>query len=91
MVTSISLIKLDDKLRDRLQNLATIRHQSPHRIMKGAIQDYVIREEAKEIFKQEALESWNSYKKTGKHLTGQEVFEWLDTWGTKTVKPQCHD
>lgn len=38
--------------------------------------------EAKERFKAEALASWSSYKETGMHLTGEEVQDWLSTWGT---------
>lgn len=43
-------------------------------------------------FKQEALASWEEYLKTGLHLTGGEVREWLNTWGTDDEKdaPECH-
>lgn len=57
------------------------------------IRDYVEREEARENFKQEALASWTAYQETGKHLTGQEVSNWLNAWGTneETGIPQCHE
>ncbi len=51
------------------------------RLMSEAIREYVEREEAKERFKQDALTSWAAYQETGKHLTGQEVRDWLNTWG----------
>ncbi len=62
-------------------------------MMRQAIRDYVEREEARERFKQEALQSWTQYQETGQHLTGQEVNDWLDTWGTdqETAIPQCHE
>jgi len=86
-------IKLDDELKGRVQHLAEARRRSSHWIMREAIAQYVEREEARESFKQEALDSWTAYKETGRHLTGQEVRTWLNTWGTddeKTV-PECHE
>jgi predicted transcriptional regulator len=79
MATSI---KLDDVLKYRIQQLANLRSRSPHWIMREAITEYVNREEAKENFKQEALSAWKAYQETGRHLTGQEVRDWLITWGT---------
>jgi predicted transcriptional regulator len=81
-------VKLDDDLKSRIQHLADIRHRSAHWIMREAIRDYVEREEARERFKQESLASW-----TGRHLTGQELRDWLNTWGTdrETEIPQCHE
>lgn len=90
MATSV---KLDDDLKGRIQRLADMRHRSAHWIMREAIRDYVQREEARESFKQEALASWTAYQETGQHLTGQEVRDWLKTWGTdkETEIPQCHE
>lgn len=90
MATSV---KLDDDLKNRIQRLADARHRTPHWIMREAIHDYVAREEAKESFKQEAVASWKAYQETGRHLTGQEVRDWLNTWGTEeeTEIPRCHD
>jgi predicted transcriptional regulator len=90
MATSV---KLDDDLKQRIQHLADVRHRTPHWIMREAIRDYVEREEAKESFKQEALASWKAYQETGRHLTGQEVRDWLNTWGTdkQTNIPPCHE
>ncbi len=89
MATSV---KLDDNLKSRIQHLAEVRQRSAHWIMREAIKDYVNREEAKEIFKQEALDSWTSFKETGLHLNGQEVRSWLNTWGSdkETEIPKCH-
>jgi len=90
MATSV---KLDDELKSRIQKLADQRQRSAHWIMCEAIRDYVDREEARESFKQEALASWTAFKETGQHLTGEEVREWLDTWGTdnETDVPPCHE
>jgi len=90
MATSV---KLDDELKSRIQLLADARQRSAHWIMREAIRDYVEREEARESFKQEALASWAAYQETGQHLTGQEVRDWLNTWGTdkETEIPACHE
>lgn len=90
MATSV---KLDEDLKSKVQHLATLRNRSPHWIMCEAIRDYIEREESKERFKEEALVSWKSYKETGRHLTGQEVCDWLKTWGTdkESEIPQCHE
>lgn len=89
MATSL---KIDDALKTRVQNLASQRRRSAHWIMLEAIQQYVDREEARESFQQEALASWAAYQETGRHLSGQEVRVWLDTWGTDEEKavPECH-
>jgi predicted transcriptional regulator len=90
MATSV---KLDDELKSRIQHLADLRHRSAHWIMCEAIRDYVEREEAMENFKQEALASWTAYQETGRYLTGQEVRDWLNSWGTdkETTIPECHE
>lgn len=86
-------VKLNEDLKKRVQHLADVKQRSAHWIMREAIRDYVEREEARENFKQEALASWKAYQETGQHLTGQEVSDWLNTWGTnkETDTPQCHD
>ena len=90
MATSI---KLDENLKNRIQKLAEVRHRSAHWMMREAIQQYVNREEAREKFMQEALESWKKFQETGLHLTHQELDTWLDTWGTDKEKeiPKCHE
>ena len=90
MATSL---KIDDTLKGRVQHLASQRQRSAHWIMLEAIQQYVEREEAREIFRQEALASWTAYRETGRHLTGQEARVWLNRWGTEDegAVPGCHE
>tara|TARA_R110000796_G_scaffold127333_2_gene242479 strand:+ start:26774 stop:27046 length:273 start_codon:yes stop_codon:yes gene_type:complete len=89
MATSI---KIDDELKARIQSLAEQRQRSAHWIMREALTQYVVKEEARESFKQEALASWSAYQETGEHLTGEEVRNWLSNWGTEaeTELPKCH-
>jgi len=90
MATSV---KLDDQLKQRVQQLAKLRQRSSHWIMREAIAQYVEREEARVSFRQEALASWTAFQETGRHLTGQEVRTWLSTWGSdeETEQPECHE
>lgn len=85
-------LKIDDTLKGRVEKLASQRRRSPHWIMLEAIRQYVEREEGREGFKREALASWVAYKETGRHLTGQEVRTWLNTWGTdeEGMVPKAH-
>ena len=89
MVTSI---EVDDALKHRIENLANSRQQSAEWVMREAIAQYVEREEARESFKREAMESWADYQQTGRHLTGEELSAWLKTWGTEAASepPECH-
>ena len=89
MATSL---KIEEALKGRVQHLASQRRRSPHWIMLEAIQQYVEREEARESFKAEALASWAEYQETGLHLTGEEMADWLNSWGTADEGecPPCH-
>jgi len=90
MATSL---KIDDELKSRVKNLAAQRRRTPHWIMVEAIRQYTEREEARDRFAREAMASWAAYQETGRHLTGQEVRAWLDTWGTdkEAPIPECHE
>jgi len=85
-------IKLESDMRNRIAKLARTRKNSSHALMKEAIHEYVEREEKREAFHQEAMQAWEEYKETGLHVTGEEIIDWLITWGTEHEKavPQCH-
>lgn len=86
-------IKLDDELEHRVRRLAQQRQLSAHSLMREAIEQYVAREAARENLGEEAGASWTAFQATGRHLTGEEVRAWLDTWGTEseTSMPECHE
>ena len=85
-------VKLDDDMKDRVRALAEQQQRSPHWIMREAIRQYVEREEVRASFAQEEREGWEEYRRTGLHLTLDEVNAWLETWGTPDEKgpPECH-
>lgn len=91
-MASPTSLKLDDELKGRVQQLAEIRRRSPHWIMREAIAQYVEREEKRDALRQETLNAWDEFQATGLHVTGDEVENWLSTWGTddELPTPECH-
>jgi predicted transcriptional regulator len=85
-------VKLDHAMRERLQHLAEARQRTPHWVMRQAIEQYVEREEKRQAFRQDTLKAWEEYQETGLHVTGEEVMDWLETWGDNNEKaaPICH-
>lgn len=86
-------VKIDHALQTRIRDLAARQDRSAHWIMRQAIEQYVDREERRENFVQEALASWESYRETGLHLTGEEVDAWLARWGSAAESRalDCHE
>lgn len=86
-------LKIDDALQRRIESLAAQRERSADGIMLEAISEYLDREEARASFRQEALESWAAFQTTGRHITGEELRDWLESWGGKDERPvpECHD
>lgn len=83
---------LDDELHGRLRRLAEARAQSPQAIVREAVDQMLDREQKRADFIGEAEASWDKFQRDGRHLTGDEVFAWLGTWGKDRVPPPpCHD
>jgi predicted transcriptional regulator len=91
--TSTTSLKLDSKLKERVQRLASARRRSAHWVMREAVEQYVRREEKREQFRQDALAAWNHYQTTGLHATAEEADAWLAKLeaGENTKAPACHD
>jgi len=94
MTSTAVAVKIDDEIKKRLKNLAKTKRRSAHWLMREAITQYVEREDKRESFRQDAIRAWEEYQDTGLHVTGAEVRDWLDTWGTGTDNekdaPPCH-
>jgi predicted transcriptional regulator len=78
MATTATSIKLDSELKKRIDRLARARDRSPHWLMKQAIEEFVDRQETEEEFRQRAEQALEHYRRTGLHLTNDEVVEWMD-------------
>lgn len=92
-MASPTSIKLDERLRGRVQFLAKARQRSAHWIMREAIEQYVEREERREALNQATIAAWEAYEETGLHASADEVHAWLKSWGTdnELPAPQCHE
>ncbi|MCP3127145.1 CopG family ribbon-helix-helix protein [Shewanella sp. KJ2020] len=85
-------VKLDADMKARVEHLAKNRKRSPHWVMREAVRVYVEREEKREALQQEALRAWEEHQTSGLHVTGDEVVNWLESWGSENEKaaPTCH-
>lgn len=85
-------LDIDPKLEARIRDLAGRQKRSVDSVMVEAIEQYVARQEARVSFDEEEEASWRDFQETGLHITGEELFAWLDTWGTDHEKdpPACH-
>jgi len=90
--TSTTSLKIDQKLKKRVQRLAAARRRSPHWLMCEAVEQYVSREEKRQQLRQDALAAWNDYQTTGLHLTEKEADAWLAKLGAgeDAEAPECH-
>ena len=90
--SSTTSLKLDSKLKRRVQRLAASRRRSPHWLMCEAVEQYVDREEKREKLRHDALAAWNDYQTTGLHLTEEEADAWLTKLaaGEDAEAPECH-
>ena len=84
-------LKLDHKVKQRVQRLATLRRRSPHWLLREAIEEYVEREEKREQFRQDALAAWDHYETTGLHASADEADAWLAKLeaGNVVPAPKC--
>jgi len=93
MISTTTSLKLDAKIKARLQRLARARRRSSHWLMREAIEQYVEREEQREQLRQNALAAWVEYQATGQHVTAAEADAWLAQLeaGKPTNPPRSHD
>jgi predicted transcriptional regulator len=75
-------VKLDPRIRERLQALGQAKRRSPHWLMVEAIRLYVEREEEIERARAETRERLARYDTTGEYIADEDVQAWLRTWGT---------
>lgn len=70
--------------------LATARKRSSHYLMRE--REYLTREELRQDFADEAEKALADYKRTGLHVTLDEIDAWVKSLGTRKPKrfPKCH-
>lgn len=77
MASTPVAVRLAEPLKERMRTLAEQRRRPMHWLMCEAIEQYVVREEQREAFRQEAQDAWNHYQSTGLHVTAEEADAWL--------------
>jgi predicted transcriptional regulator len=80
-------VKLDATLHERLKALSSLKERTPHWLMKAAIEEYVEREETYEREKNEDMERWQRYQRTGNAIPNEMVDAWLASWGSENELP----
>lgn len=70
-------VKVDEDFKQRLKALAAARSRSPHWIVKTAVSEYLAREEAVELEREQDTARWERYELTGEAVSHSEVSEWL--------------
>ena len=77
MTTNTMVVRVNKDTWDRLEALGKIRDQSPHYLMKIAIERYLDVEEALESERQIIKERWEQYELTGETVDHEEVATWV--------------
>jgi predicted transcriptional regulator len=70
-------VKLSAREREGIKAIAALRNRTPHYIMKEAIQTYLEKAQAEQVFVQAALRSREHLKNTGLHITQNEFSAWV--------------
>ena len=85
-------IKIDEDTKARLKRLAEARQRTSHWLMREAMTQYVDREEKREVFRQETLKAWETFRENGLHLTADEADAWMAQLeqGNDIEPPECH-
>ena len=85
-------IKLKPGLKERLDRLAQEEDRSAHWLMHRAIEEYVDLKEKRRQFLKDAEDALEEYRRTGLHLTHEDVMDWMDKViaGEDPLAPEPH-
>ena len=80
-------LKLSESTRQRLRQLADLKHRPAHALAREAVEAYIAQEELEIHRNQEAQAAWCHYQDTGLHVSGEEAIAWIKSWGTNSPLP----
>ena len=80
---STTSFRLDENLQDQLDSMALKLRRSKGWIINDALRLYIEREERKERMLKETEEAIADIE-AGRIVSGDEVMQWLETWGTES-------
>jgi predicted transcriptional regulator len=75
-------IELDENTMSRFQRLVESEGRSLHGLLKQALERYLEEQEVEDRAREETLERWQRYLKTGEHIDNETVDTWLASWGS---------
>ncbi len=69
-------LRLNQETQERLKILAKARDRSPHYLMKKAVEQYLVCEEAIEAEHELVQSRWNNFELTGETLDHSDIENW---------------
>ncbi len=75
--------RLDEELNPKLEEIAKSLNRSKSWIINDALRLYLAREETKQRMLEETEEAIADIE-AGRLVSGEEVMQWLETWGTSS-------
>ena len=78
-------VRMPDELLEQLNLAAEKLRRSKGWIINDALREYLAREERKTRILEQTLEALDDVK-AGRLIEGEEVMEWLKSWGTEYEK-----
>ncbi len=81
----ITSVRMPDELLQRLEQAAEKLRRSKGWIIKDAVEEYLAREELKAQRLEETREALADIQ-NGQVIPGDEILEWLESWGTEREK-----
>ncbi|ARV62923.1 transcriptional regulator [Nostocales cyanobacterium HT-58-2] len=82
---STTSFRLDDDLEEKLEMTATKLQRTKGWIINDALRQYIAREERKLRMLEETEEAIADIQ-ASRVVSGEEVMQWLETWGTATER-----
>ena len=79
-------------LAERVDQFARQQKQSSEAIFRDAVSEYLDRQDQRRSFREDAINAWADYQRTGLHVTGDEADAWLAKLeaGEIAAAPDCH-
>ena len=82
---AMTSVRIPDDLMERLQKTAEQRRRSKSWLINDAVREYLEREEIRTRRLAETRQALAEVKE-GQLIEGDEVLDWLDSWGTEDEK-----
>lgn len=89
--TGLTSVKLGNR-KQALSELASHQKRSVHSLLIEAVDQYIERTQARMLFEQDAINSYERFQATGMHTTIEEMEAWAKSLATSNPQslPLCH-